>query len=215
MEETEGVKMKIYIGPHKNWWGPFQIADLLRYVGLSEKRCRRVGEWLNNTRLRGVCEWIHARRKRTTRIRIDDYDVWGMDHTLAMIVVPMLERLKERKQGAPQVDDEDVPEHLKSTNAPPLTEEEENTASPDANWFLRWDWVLDEIIWSFKQIMDEESELKFSKDRDPSKPSDEKGLSFRESMDRTDFDHDAYGAHQDRVQNGMCLFGKYLQGMWD
>lgn len=207
--------MKIYIGPYKNWWGPFQIADFLRYVGFSKKRCRRIGEALNNTRLLEFCEWVHARRKRTVKIRIDDYDVWGMDHTLAMIVVPLLRRLKEKMHGAPHVDDEDVPERLKSTSAPPLTEEEINTGSPDSNWFLRWDWVLDEIVWSFKQILDEESESQFSKDKDSSKPSNEPGLSFRESMDRVDFDLEGYKAHQDRIQRGMCLFGKYLRGMWD
>lgn len=208
--------MRVHIGPYKNWWGPFQIADLLQCVGFSKKRCRRVGEWLNNTRFRELCEWIHARRKRTANIRIDDYDVWGMDHTLALIVVPMLQRLKEKKQGAPHVDDEDVPKRLRSTSAPPLTKEEKNTGSPDANHFHRWDWILDEIIWCFRQILnEEESESQFSKDKDPAKPSDEPGLSFRESMDRVEFDIKAYSDHQDRIQNGMCLFGKYLRGMWD
>lgn len=207
--------MKIYIGPFKNWWGPYQIADLLQYVGFSEKRCKRIGKRLDKTPLRDLCEWIHSRRKRKVKIRIDDYDVWGMDHTLAMIVVPMIKLLKEKKQGAPQVDDEDVPEHLKSTSAPPLTEEEINTASPDANWFPRWDWILDEIIWSFEQILDQELETRFSKDKDPSKPSNEPGLSFRESMDRIEFDHEGYEAHQERIQNGLILFGKYLRGMWD
>lgn len=207
--------MKAYIGPYKNWWGPYQIADLLRHFGFSEKRCKRIGKWLDSTFLREICEWIHARRKRKIIVRIDNYDVWGMDHTLALIVVPLLLRLKEKKQGAPLVDDEDVPEHLKSTSAPPLTEEEINFGGTDENWFPRWDWILDEIIWSFEQILDEESELKFSRDKDPSKPSDEQGISFRESVDRVDFDIEAYQAHKDRVQKGMCLFGKYLQGMWD
>lgn len=207
--------MYVKIGPYTNWRGPYQIADLLRYIGFSKKRCKRIGEWLNNTSLLEICEYIHSCRKRKIKIRIDDYDVWGMDHTLALIVVPLLKRLKEKKQGAPLVDDEDVPNRLKSTNAPPLTEEEINTGSPDANHFHRWDWVIDEIIWCFNQILNEESELQFSKDKDPSKPSNEPGLSFRESMDRIDFDHEAYKAHHDRIQNGMCLFGKYLRGMWD
>lgn len=207
--------MKIYIGPYRDWYGPYQIAEFLQYFGFSKKRCRRIGDWLNSTCFQEICEWIHARKKRNIKIRIDNYDVWGMDHTLALIVVPMLKLLKEKKQGAPLVDDEDVPENLKSTNAPPLTEEEISFGSPDANWHDRWDWVIDEIIWSFEQILDEESEAKFSKDKDPSKPSDEPDISFKEYADRIDFDIEAYKAHKDRVQKGMCLFGKYLQGMWD
>ena len=207
--------MKVYIGPYTNWWGPYQIADLLLYLGFSKKKCRKIGKYLDSTYLREICEYVHARKKRKIKIRIDHYDVWGMDSTLALIVVPLLKLLKEKKQGAPLVDDEDVPERLKSTNAPPLTEEEINYGSPDAFWHDRWDWVVDEIIWSFNQILDEESESQFSKDKDPSKPSNEPRLSFRESMDRIDFDHEGYKAHQDRIQNGMILFGKYLRGMWD
>jgi hypothetical protein len=175
--------MKVHIGPYKRWWGPFHVADLLRYLGFPEELRERIGRRLNETRLLELCQWIHDRRKRKIVVRIDDYDVWNMDHTLGMIVVPMLKLLKERKQGAPHVDDEDVPERLRSTNAPALTEEEINTGSPDANWFPRWDWVLDEIIWSFEQIVDEE------------------GSSFSNN--------------EERIQNGMLLFGKYLRGMWD
>ncbi len=202
--------MYIKIGPYVNWWGPYQIADLLQYVGFSKKRCRRIGERLNSTRFLEICEWIYNRKKRKIKVRIDDYDVWDMDHTLALIVVPLLKRLKEKKQGVPHVDDEDVPDRLKSINASPLTEEEINTGCPDSNHFHRWDWVIDEIIWCFNQILNE-----FSKDKDPSKPSNKPGLSFDEQMDRIDFDLEAYKEHNNRVQNGMCLFGKYLRGMWE
>ena len=55
-----------------------------------------------------------------------------MDHTLAMIIVPMLKQLKETKHGAPFVDDEDVPEELKSTSAPA----KENDWDTDDNHLL-------------------------------------------------------------------------------
>lgn len=172
--------MKIHIGPYLKWWGPFQIADLLQYLGFSEERCDNIGRWLNKTPLLELCQWIHGHRKRKIFVKIDDYDVWDMDHTLGILIIPMLKLLKERKTGAPHVDDEDVPKRLRSTNAPALTPEEANSGSPDANWFHRWDWVLDEIIWSFEQIVNEETSL-----------------------------------DEERVQNGMLLFGKYLRGMWD
>jgi hypothetical protein len=41
-----------------------------------------------------------------------------MDHTLSHIVLPMLKQLKKDKHGSPLVDDEDVPEELRSTSAP-------------------------------------------------------------------------------------------------
>jgi hypothetical protein len=208
--------MKVYIGPPLDWWGPFRIADLLRYVGVSKARCHKIGEWLNNTPLSGICEWIHERRKRVVKVRVDYYDIWGMDHTIALIALPLLKKLKEKKQGSPHVDDEDVPEHLRSTAAPPLTEEEQHCGSTDNNWHDRWEWVLNEIIWGFENmIADDAGDRQFSADKDPAKPSDEPGISFKEMMDRTTYDFEAYKAFSDRVQNSMCLFGKYLQGMWD
>lgn len=207
--------MKVFIGPYLSWVGPFQIAKLLRYVGVSEDRCSKIGEWLNNTWLKDICEWVDARRKRKVKVRIDNYDVWSMDATLSVIVVPMLKMLQKTKQGAPFVDDADVPEHLRSTAAPPLTEEQQKYGGVDNNHFKRWDWVLDEMIWAWEQIEKGDDGVQFSKDKDPAKPSDEPGISFTEMMDRTTYDFEAMKAHEERIQNGMCLFGKYLRGLWD
>jgi len=153
---------------------------------------------------------------RVVDVQIDDYDIWGMDHTIALIALPLLKRLKEKKQGSPHVDDADVPEHLRSTAAEPLTEEEQNSGYPDNNWHDRWDWVVNEIIWGFENmIADDAGDRQFSRDKDPSKPRDEPGLSLDEMMNRTEYDFEAYKVFSNRVQNAMCLFGKYLQGMWD
>lgn len=185
--------MRVYIGAYKKWWGPYQIADLLQYAGFSECKTHRIGEWLANTPLSSLCEWIHARRKRTVKVVVHDYDVWGMDNTIALIALPLLKRLKEKKQGSPHVDDEDVPEHLRSTVAEPLTEEERN---PDNNFHLRWEWVVDEIIWGFENMI----------------AADAGEIDFYEN---NKLDLEAHRKFHDRVQNAMCLFGKYLQGMWD
>ena len=73
-------------------------------------------------------------------VKIDHYDTWSMDHTLSPIILPMLKQLKEKKHGAPGVDDEDVPAGvgLRSTEAGP----KENEYDTDENWFKRWDWVI-------------------------------------------------------------------------
>jgi hypothetical protein len=207
--------MKVYIGPYLRWVGPFQIAGLLKYVGVSEDRRSKIGEWLNNTWLKDVCEWIDERRQRTVRVRIDNYDVWSMDATLSVLVVPMLKMLQKTKHGAPYVDDADVPEHLRSTAATPLNEEQQNCGSVDDNHFKRWDWVINEMIWAWEQIEKGDEAGQFSKDKDPNKPSDEPGISFTEMMARTTYDFEAVKAHENRIQNGMCLFGKYLRGLWD
>ena len=91
--------MKIKIGPYKNWVGPYQIVDAIFFWQdrhpddkLAErwdyKLHDRMSEWLANTWVNDLCEWIQSKRERNIKIRIDPWDTWGMDHTLAMIVVP-------------------------------------------------------------------------------------------------------------------------------
>jgi hypothetical protein len=111
--------MKVYIGPYKIWTGPYQIANLLKYIGFSEEKCEKIGDWLNSTRLRHLCEFIYDKSKnRNIKIKIHDYDVWGADSTLSLIIAPTLRRLKQKKHGSPFVDDEDVPDELKSNVSP-------------------------------------------------------------------------------------------------
>jgi len=91
--------------------------------------------------------------EREIKVEIDPYDTWSLYHNLAYIIHPLLIQLKDNKQGAPFVDDEDVPEHLRSTAAAP----KENEWDTDSLHFVRWDWVLDEMIWAFepKRVPDE------------------------------------------------------------
>jgi hypothetical protein len=166
----------------------------------------KVGSWLASGLVNDLCEWIEEKKKRNIKIRIDRYDTWSMDHTLSLIAVPMLKQLKDTKHGAPGVDDEDVPEELRSTSAPPLTEEQINCADVDDNHFKRWDWVLDEMIWSHEQILDDNADDEFySKEPDP-----DNFLTYA-----TKFDKEGYAVWYARKSNGLKLFGKYYQNLWD
>jgi hypothetical protein len=151
-----------------------------------------------------VLDFIHP---KINYVKIDCWDTWSMDYTLSHIIVPMLKQLKETKHGAPFVDDEDVPEELKSTSAPP----KESDYETDDNHFKRWDWVLDEMIWSFEQNLDTNSEEKFF---DHSK-WDEKDKDFGNNLHKIKIDQEGLKTHQDRKKNGFRLFGKYYQGLWD
>ena len=86
-------------------------------------------------------------REQKVSVKIDPWDTWSMDHTLAHIVVPMLFQLKKTKHGAPHVDSEDVPEHLRPTQEELAAYNKDGTT--DDKFFVRWDWVMDEIIFAF------------------------------------------------------------------
>lgn len=213
--------MKIFIGPYINWWGPFQLADLLKYVGVSDDRRHEIGDWLSTTWVSRACEFIHARRKRKIKIRIDKYDTWSMDSTLSMLILPMLKQLKETKHGYPLVDDEHVPEHLRSTAAPPV----ENAWDLDDNALPRWEWVMDEMIWAFEQLQpDFDDEAQFSSGNlemimvpaDPSiDPTGTMKQLVRGPNDTYKVDTEGLKVHHDRIQNALKLFGIYYRNLWD
>ena len=205
--------MKIYMGPFKNWVGPFQIADWFKPV-IGEAKAYELGEWLSKTWLHNFCEWIESKRKRKINIRIDNYDVWGADHTLALIIHPVLIKLKEQKHGYPLVDDEDVPENIRSTSASPLSEEDKNFGSLDEFAESRWDWVLDEMIWAFEQHTNEDWEEQYCTGKVDFKITDDG--EFVQGPDHTfEMDHESIKKHRDKMANGRRLFAKYYYSLWD
>jgi hypothetical protein len=143
---------------------------------------------------------------RRVKIVIDPYDTWSMDHTLALIIVPMLKQLKATTHGAPLVDDEYVPEHLRSTAAPPT----ENEWDVDDNHFKRWDYVLDEMIWAMEQIVAHDNEGLFF---DHSEVDEEADL--MKQIAQIKCDHEGLQKHHDRIANGTKLFGIFFQNLWD
>jgi hypothetical protein len=143
---------------------------------------------------------------RRVKITIDPHDTWSMDHTLALIIVPMLKQLKATKHGAPFVDDEYVPEHLRSTAAAP----KENEWDTDTNHFKRWDYVLDEMIWAMEQIVAHDNEAQFY---DMSNVNEEARI--MEQIDAILCDRAGLQKHHERIANGTKLFGIFFQSLWD
>jgi hypothetical protein len=128
----------------------------------------------------------------------------------------MLKQLKETKHGSPFVDDEDVPEELKSTSSPA----KENDWDTDENHFKRWDWVLDEMIWAFDHIAnDGEWQEEFYSGNVSMKTIQlENGMSrliADTGPDAFRVDYERMKKVEDRIKNGTRLFGKYYQALWD
>lgn len=204
--------MKVYIGPYKNWIGPYQISRKFDWL-IGEDRSDKLGDWLASTWVNGFCEWIHKKRNRKINIRIDNYDVWGMDHTLAMIIVPMLEKLQTQMHGYPFVHDEDVPDNIKSTSAPALTEEQEENGRMDAFAEDRWRWVLNEMIWTFKQHADDDWEEQYHSGKHDFRLED--GEFKTGPNDTFKVDRDGIKTHHLRMENGRRLFARYYEALWD
>ena len=202
--------MKVYLSKYRyHWISPYTVLEKVFFWREIDYDEPIIDKW--SDRLTPICQGIQKVldfiHPKINYVKIDRWDTWSMDYSLSFIVVPMLKQLKETKHGAPFVDDEDVPDELKSTSAPP----KENEWDTDENHFKRWDWILNEMIWAFEQNLDYKSEEKFFDHTE----WDEGEKDFGKNLHKIKIDQPGLKAHQDRKANGFRLFGKYYQGLWD
>jgi hypothetical protein len=240
--------MKIHIGPYTNWFGPYQLAELLCFwvknvpndYGYKEKPewVHKFGTWLSEDKngksswLNDFFLWIESHKKRKIKIRIDKYDTWSMDHTLGLIVLPMLKQLRDTKHGSPLVDLEDVPQELRMTghddgSSQFRLEFEDEEQFQKESWDIthrRWEWVLNEMIFAFEHLNDDSWEEAYrsgefdthsvpcawDKDGKPTLYTFENGPNHTYECD-----YDGMKKVYDRMDNGFRLFGKYYRGLWD
>ena len=188
-----------------NWkYGRFKWEENLNWFENALEKFEDRLQWVYDKTINLI---LDKRSGQKINVRIDNYDTWSMDHTLAHIVLPMLVQLHKTKHGAPWVDDEDVPEELRSTSAPP----KENDYDTDDFHFKRWDWVLDEMIWAFEQKVRDDWQGDYYKyEHDPTN-TEGLGLGLKLVWE----DPEGRKAHQERMSNGFRLFGKYFENLWD
>jgi hypothetical protein len=154
-------------------------------------------------------------------VKIDRWDTWSMDNTLADIILPMLRQLKKSQHGGPYVDDADVPYELKSINDSPYVKK---YSIDEKLHFARWDYILDQMIFAFECKVDDSWEDLFrSGEHDiKNEPSawDENGKVTMYQMvkgpnDTYVCDYEGMAEYEKRIQNGFRLFGRYYQNLWD
>ncbi len=158
-----------------------------------------------------VYDWVNwlwfDRRTQTIKVRIDRWDTWSMDDTLAPIILPMLVQLKTTKHGAPMVDMKDVPKELRATKK--QLDAYNKNGDSDPKFFERWDWIMDEMIWAFEQKCRDDWQDDYYGDY----VEDPKNGPMAGSFEW--IDHEGRAAHQERMSNGFRLFGKYFENLWD
>ena len=207
--------MYVRIGPYRSWIGPYQLADKIPFI--SEETQEKIGDWLAKTWVNDLCNWIDRKKKRKEYVHIDNYDTWNADHTLALIILPMLKQLQATKHGSPYVADEDLPEHMRHS----FPEPDHDGNYGNDNWVhYKWDWILNELIWTFEQLLDEDWESQYAIEQGEidwdDYPEDEgKDVTPLRWKKEYVIDWEGRKAHQDRITNGLKLFGKYYQALWD
>ena len=228
--------MKIYINKYRSHWlSPYTILEKVffwREIDYDEPIIER---WSNRIQpfsqmAQKILDKVHP---KINYVKIDYWDTWSMDHTLADIILPMLKQLQSVKHGSCIVDIEDVPEELRGTSTPDYDEQltfdfyGEVRQEKDVDYELvhkRWTWVMNEMIFAFEHKADDSWEDAFREGEIDWKTVpcawDENG---KPTMYRTEdgpnntykCDYEGMKKVQDRMSNGFRLFGKYYEGLWD
>jgi hypothetical protein len=147
-------------------------------------------------------------KPRKIEIRIDRYDAWNADHTLSLIIAPVLKKLRENLHGYPgdlcvmKENGWEIEEHCDGME--------------------RWKLILDKMIWSFERVASQEDV--FDGDFHIVEPVYyEKGEVLPDGTPATWLDckvkavmnQDAIDAYHDHLQEGFDLFAKYFRNLWD
>jgi len=159
-----------------------------------------------------VLNWLWLdRRTQKIKVRIDKWDTWSMDSTLAPIILPMLVQLQETKHGAPIVEMLDVPKELRATKKD--MKQCAKDGSTDDKFFERWDWIMGEMIWAFEQKCRDDWQGDYYEYRELG-PEEDKGDNLF-GLKLVWEDREGAETHQERMTNGFKLFGKYYENLWD
>lgn len=233
--------MRVKIGPYRYTWITCRIFDKwmykkygAAYYTMPEKEYAKsdkffekledIVQTIYNVTINKLLKFRSSERK--IFVKIHPHDTFNMNETLAHIIVPMLKQLKNSKYGAPNVDLKDVPKKLH-----PTPEEkaryESGDYQVDEKFFARWEYVVDEMIFAFEaQYTDWEQKyysgeadfLRVPIDEDGNQvPKDEATMFRLEDGPNHTFKVDRKGIEkeQKRIDNGLRLFGKYYQALWD
>jgi|TARA_R110000744_G_scaffold6353_1_gene22287 hypothetical protein len=153
---------------------------------------------------------VFGEKEQKVSVKLDRWDTWSMDATLAHIVVPMLIQLKKTTHGCPIVAFEDRPPELIGTipKEPHITDE---------FWEESWNWALDEMLFAFKSKSEDWEGQFFTGESDWVFEKSENGNTYMTEGRNHNLTMDTEGMkmYQARITNGFRLFGKYYENLWD
>lgn len=102
-----------------------------------------------------------------TNVRVDYWDMWELDITLAKIIYPCLVKFKENLDGHPG----------------DLT-------------FEQWEEVLDKIAWSMNEIIKDDYLIQYC-------------------IQEGEYEWDKIDEHENKMQEGCELLGRYFRNLWE
>jgi hypothetical protein len=206
--------MKVYINKYKNHWiSPYTIIEWL-FFWTEWSKCARSKDFIPNDQwisspawvdkaadkiepLSRTIKWVSEKvNRKIDYVKIDRWDTWSMDSTLALIILPMLKQVKETKHGVPA---EFVHNWDSSRKDNDLEDAEK-----------KWNEVLDKMIFSFESFHNDWEDQFHSGEYDNTKNPGQSGW-----LGTHNYDLEGAREYEKRIQEGLELFGKHYRNLWD
>lgn len=224
--------MKVYISNYRSHWiSPYTVLEkIFFWKDWAKEDGPNYPEWVEKTSdklepiSKGV-QWVLDKiHPRVEYVKIDRWDTWNIDSTLAPIILPMIKQLRDTKHGSALVDMEDVPEHMRTTETEDWDSQltfdfyrEADLQKVECDVHTRWNWVVDEMIFAFESYTYDWEEKYRSGVHDIQWEKLDNGNSrmVRGPNDTYQCDYASLEKEQNRIDNGLRLFGRYYRALWD
>ncbi len=166
-------------------------------------------------------------KERKINVDIEKFDTWSLDHTLALIILPALMQLKATKHGVPSEFADVGGTNESMQDSFDFYKESSNDAFNEK--VKQWDEVFDKMIWSFQQLVMDDYDALYHHGKanydfvktDKTYPNPVTGVHepTYQLVDKNPedhwYDHVGHQLHEERIQEGLELFGKYYRALWD
>ena len=165
--------------------------------------------------------------ERRIDVQIERHDTWSLDHTLALIILPALIQLKQSKCGVPSEFVNDISEEYDGQRCFDFMEDDKDEVFEKG--CAAWEAALGKMVWAFQQIVTENYDSKYhhgvmdigweKTDKQYPDPVTGKMEGTYKMVDKNPgehwYDHVGHRLHEERIQEGLELFGKYFRSLWD
>jgi len=163
--------------------------------------------------------------ERKIDVKVERWDTYSMDHTAALVILPLLLQLKNHKQGVPNDFVDRVGGDIDNNYCFDFIKDDENEVFDQG--CKKWEETLDKMIWSFQQLVDDNYSDKYHHGHmklgwKPIEIPDPVTGAVKKAYEMVDenpgehwYDYVGHHLHEDRIQEGLELFGKYYRALWD
>jgi hypothetical protein len=153
-------------------------------------------------------QWVYDKAPEPRRVKIEKHDLFCVSYTIAVVMVPLLEKLLESEEiNQFEVDDADLPPDLQSNGA-----EWDYQVNRE-----RVKYVIEQMLFSFRAMIDEPCFMEGEIDvRSKAIEWDDCGKVVLYEIEHgpnhtAKHNDELQEKHNEKVKHGFRLFGKYFQ----